>query len=310
MLLALLHVSPLAPLLLAAAMHSDPVSAGASLRTLGTDMGFLEGPVWVPGETRLVFSDIPNAKLMQWTEARGIELLAPADHPNGNTLDADGHLITCEHGTRSLVRRNASTGAPIGVIVDRYQGRRLHSPNDVALHRSGVLWFTDPPWGLPKQREGRELPGNYVFRFEPRTQRLTAAFTKWAMPNGIALSPGEGLLFISDTGGHRSHPDEALRTSAPAVRAFALDAQHEVISPEPLWTLPERSDGMCVDALGRLYLTSSPGVTIWGNDGVRISEITVPGSTTNVCLGGPDANTLFITAGKALYSIQLEALAQ
>lgn len=310
MLVAMLHALivffPLAPMLVGAATHIDPVPKDAELRTLADGLGFLEGPVWVPSQNALVFSDIPGKKLMRWSEADGVTVLTAADHPNGAVLDVDGTILSCEHGSRSIVHRSPETGELLAVVVERPAGERFNSPNDLALHSSGMIWFTDPPWGLPRQTEGRELPGNYVYRWDPASEEASVVFTHFSMPNGIALSPQESLLYVSDTGGHPSHPEESLRKGPATVTAYRI-AEGRLAEPEPVWRRETRSDGMCVDALGRLYLTGSPGVTIWGPDGRRIGEIAVPGSTTNVCFGGTDGTTLFVTAGKALFAMDVHA---
>lgn len=308
MLNALIAFFPLAPMLVGAVTHTDPVPENAELRTLADGLGFLEGPVWVPSENALVFSDIPGKKLMRWSEADGVSELTTAKHPNGAVLDVDGTILSCEHGSRSIVRRSPDTGELLEVVVERPEGQRFNSPNDLVLQSSGAIWFTDPPWGLVDQTKGRELRWNHVFRWDPVSRIAKPVFSHLSMPNGIALSPMESILYVSDTGGHRSHPHEPLRAGPATVTAYGLEGR--ALEPEPLWQRETRSDGMCVDARGRLYLTGSPGVTIWGPDGRRIGEIEVPGSTTNVCFGGAGGSTLFVTAGKALFAMDLAAAAK
>ncbi len=307
MLSAFIVFSPLAPMVVGAVTHTDPLPVEATLQVLAEGLGFLEGPVWVPSESALVFSDIPAKKLMRWSQADGVSEFVSADHPNGAVLDADGAILSCQQGSRNIVRRDPRSGDLLAVVIERPEGQRFNSPNDLTLHSTGAIWFTDPPWGLPRQTEGRELPGNFVYRWEPETKEAEAAFTHFSMPNGIALSPQESLLYVSDTGGHKSHPVEALRSGPATVTAFPL-VGGRALDREPLWRRETRSDGMCVDARGRIYLTGRPGVTIWGPDGTQVGEIEVPGSTTNVCLGGADGTTLFITAGKALFSVELNAV--
>lgn len=307
MLTGLIAFSPLAPLILGSVLRADPVPQGATVERLGAGMGFVEGPVWVPADERLLFSDIPRSTLMQWTAEAGIAEFAPSEGANGNALDAEGHLLSCQHLARNIVRRDASTGEVLEVVASTIGSARFNSPNDLVVHRSGVIWFTDPPWGLPGQTEGRELPGNHVYRWDPKTGEVTTELTHFSMPNGIALSPDESVLYVSDTGGHRSHPDEARRTGPPTFTAYRLEDER-LAGDAPLWKRETRSDGMCVDSLGRIYLTGPPGVTVWSFDGQQVGAVPVPGSTTNATFGGPENRTLFVTAGKALFCIELRAI--
>lgn len=302
--------SPLAPLLLTAATLTSPIPDSVELRMLGEGMEFVEGPVWIGSEDRLVFSDIPKSLLMQWTEADGVTEWIRSDGCNGNILDFQGRLITCQQGARNVVRRSTKTGEVIDVIAEKVDGLRPSSPNDATLHSSGCLWFTDPPWGLPRQSEGREQPGNFVFRHDPARGVTEARLKGFCMPNGIGLSPGERTLYVTDTGGHPSHPDPKLRNLPPSVNAFALDENGDLVEKTPRWSTEIASDGICVDTFGRIYLTTPPGIVILAPDGSRIDELEIPRWTTNVCLGGPQGHTLFTTAESAVYSVEIAATKQ
>ena len=279
----------------------DLIAPEASLVKLAGDMKFTEGPVWLPSEEKLVFSDIPNQKLMEWSEQGGLKLFRESPNPNGNLLDREGRLLTCRHGARDIVRTEKD-GA-LTVLCDSFDGKRLNSPNDVAVKSDGTLWFTDPPWGLPRQREGRELDGHWVFRLDPATGELAAVLKDLTMPNGIAFSPDERHIYVADTGGNW-HPDEALRGMPATVAAYQVK-DDGTLNSAPTWELEGFSDGMCVDVLGNIYTTARAGITVLSPGGEIIGTIEIPESPSNCCFGGDDFRTLFITARTSLYSIQL-----
>ena len=165
---------------------------------LAGEMRFTEGPVWIPAEKALVFSDIPASKLMRWSATDGLSVFRESEHPNGNLLDLEGRLLTCRHGARDIVRTEQD--GSLTVVVDRFEGKRFNSPNDLAVRSDGTLWFTDPPWGLKNRTEGKELAGNWVFRVSPEGE-VALALRDTVMPNGVALSPDERTLYVADTGG-------------------------------------------------------------------------------------------------------------
>ena len=208
---------------------------------------------------------------------------------------------SCQHGARNVVRIAAD--GSITVLADRFQGKRFNSPNDVAVKSDGTLWFTDPPWGLKSQTEGKELDGHWVFRLDPGSGKVTAVIRDLAMPNGIAFSPDEKRLYVADTGGHRSHP--SLRDHPATVTAYAVDEKNE-LAPEPIWRIPTGCDGMCVDVQGHIYTTGAKGVSIWRADGAPVGVIQVGEHPANACFGGKDFKTLFITARTSLYAVQME----
>ncbi len=272
------------------------------LRRLGTGFEFVEGPVWCAEEDLLLFSDIPARLLRSWSPDDGAGIALELDHPNGSALDSKGRLVTCLHGPRAIARREFDGGWT--TLVERVDGLRFNSPNDLVIQPDGVIWFTDPPWGLESQTVGRELPVNGVYRFDPATGDVRAVLVDMAMPNGIALSPDGATLYVSDTGGHPSHPVAALREGEAAISAYAL-SRGELVSTVPLWSVAARSDGMCVDRDGRLYATATTGVSIWTPGGERLAEIPVPECPANVCIGGRSGSTLFVTARTSLYAVEL-----
>ena len=244
----------------------------------------------------------PYTTLFRSSAQGGLKVFRESPGPNGNLLDREGRLLTCRHGARDIVRTEAD--GKLTVLCDSFGGKRFNSPNDVAVRSDGTLWFTDPPWGLPRQREGRELPGHWVFRYDPKTKELTVLVKNLCMPNGIAFSPDERHLYIADTGGHGSHPDVTLRDLPPTVTAYEV-GKDGTLNPKPVWKTETRCDGMCVDRKGHLYTTSREGVTILEPDGKIIGTIVVPEAPTNCCFGGDDFKILFITARTSLYSVRL-----
>ena len=281
----------------------DAVFEEGSLRTLATGLGFTEGPVWVAADQRLVFSDIPGAKLMAWSEADGLTTFRESPNPNGNLLDLEGRLLTCRHGARDVVRTEGD--GSLTVLAEGWDGRRFNSPNDLAVDGEGDLWFTDPPWGLPRQREGREIEVNGVYRLDVETGAVTQVSTLHAMPNGIAFSPGGDALYVTDTGGHPSHPDDAMRGAEGRVTSYAVG---DGGSLSVRWQAPVVSDGISVDEWGRVYTTTGQGVVVLDPaDGRTLTTLEVPEHPANCCFGGPDGRTLFITARTGLYSVRTAA---
>jgi gluconolactonase len=274
------------------------IAEGATLRKLASGMRFTEGPVWLPTQKILVFSDIPNAKLMQWTAADGLSVFRDSKHANGNLLDLEGRLLTCQHSGRALVRTEPD--GSITVLADKFEGKRFNSPNDVAVKPDGSLWFTDPPWGL-KDKSKREIAGHWVYRLDPKTGRVDVVIRNLAMPNGIAFSPDGNRLYVADTGGHPAVLDPELRKAPAQIHAYAVAADHSL---KELFRIDTRCDGMAVDVAGNLY-TTHKGIGIYDADGKQLETIDVPEGPANVCFGDEDYKTLFITARTSLYSIRM-----
>lgn len=285
------------------ARGEDPASLvepGAKVVKLAGEMKFTEGPVWLPAEKKVVFSDIPNSKLMQWSESGGLSEFRASEQSNGNILDLDGRLITCQHSGRNLVRTEKD--GSLTVLADKFEGKRFNSPNDVAVHSDGTLWFTDPPWGLWGSDQPAEVPGHWVYKLDPATGKLEVLVKDLPMPNGIVFSPDFKRLYIADTGGHPKHPDPAMRKLPGSIRCYEVSEAGEL--GQVLFTIPQGSDGMTVDQRGNLYTTSGK-VHIYDPDGKPLEQIEVPEGPANVCFGGDDFRTLFITARTSLYSVRM-----
>jgi gluconolactonase len=274
------------------------IEPGAKVTKLAGDMGFTEGPVWLPKEKKLIFSDIDNSRLMQWSEEGGLSVYRQSEKANGNILDLQGRIISCQHDGRNVIRIESDGNTT--VLADRFEGKRFNSPNDAAVRADGTLWFTDPPWGL----EGPpEIPGHWVYRLDPANGKIEAIIKDLAMPNGIVFSPDETRLYVADTGGDKRNPDSRLHDLAPGVHCYEVKTDGSL--GKEIFRTDKGSDGMAVDIQGNIFTT-------WGNvlvidaDGKEAAEIAVPENPANVCFGGDDYRTLFITARTSLYSIRVK----
>lgn len=274
------------------------VAPGEKVKKLASGMKFTEGPVWLPAEKKVVFSDIPNSKLMQWSEATGLSVFRKSEQSNGNILDLQGRLLSCQHAGRNLVRTEAD--GKLTVLADRFEGKRFNSPNDAAIRSDGTIWFTDPPWGLTG---AGELPGHWVFKLDPTTGKVEVVVKDLAMPNGIVFSPDERRLYIADTGGNRRHPDPAFHKLPAGIHCYEVTPEGQL--GKKLFRIPQGSDGMKVDVKGNLYTTHGNKVQVFTPDGKPLSAIEVPENPANVCFGGDDYRTLFITARTSLYSVRV-----
>ena len=274
------------------------IAPGEKVQKLAGDMKFTEGPAWIPAKKMLVFSDIPNSKLMQWREGDGLSVFRQSEQSNGNILDLQGRLISCQHAARNLVR--TETDGSITVLIDKFDGKRLNSPNDVAVRSDGTLWFTDPPWGLTRPAE---LPGHWVFKLDPTTGKVEPVVKDLAMPNGINFSPDESRIYIADTGGHPKHPDPAFHKLPGGIHCYEVTKDGKL--GKKLFQIEQGSDGMTVDVKGNLYTTHGK-VHVYNADGKKLETIDVPEGPANVTFGGDDYKTLFITAKTSLYSVRMK----
>src|SRR5665213_1357757 len=270
------------------AEFSKIVSPSAKLRKLATGIQFGEGTVWVPRDGGyLVFSDIPGNEIKKWTEKDGLTTYRkPSRNANGNTLDRQGRLLTCEHTGRCVsIEELDGTVRP---LVTEYNGKKLNSPNDIVVKSDGGVWFTDPPYGI--SRAQKEQAGNYVFHFDPKNNSLKTVVTDSDMPNGLCFSPDESLLYVYDSG-------------APSnIRVFKVSANNELSSPRVLCAVhPGVPDGIRCDMDGRIWCAAGDGVQIFLPDGKMAGKILVPETPANLCFGGKDGRTLFIAARTSLY---------
>ncbi|MEI2653957.1 MAG: SMP-30/gluconolactonase/LRE family protein [Microthrixaceae bacterium] len=277
---------------------------GADVERLCTGAVWSEGPVWIDERAELVWSDIPNNRMLAWSAERGMRVYrAPSNFSNGNTLDREGRIVTCEHGRRCVSR--TGTDHQVEVLVDRYRGGRLNSPNDVVVKSNGTIWFTDPPYGIISNHEGYAAPSEqgdrcYVFRFDPATGELRIAEDSFAKPNGLAFSPDERWLYVTDTSG--SHDPGGNHH----LRRFAVTADDRLVDGTVFAVVaPGLPDGFRVDEAGRLFVSAEDGVQVFDPDGTLLGKLLIPERTANCEFGGPGRDVLYVTASTSLYRIAL-----
>lgn len=265
----------------------DWLGPGAKVEKLAGNFQFIEGPVWLR-EGGLIFSDINANRLYRWTLGDGASVFrANSGAANGNTLDLQGRLLTCEHTARRVSRTEPD--GSVTALVTEFNGKRFNAPNDIAVKSDGTIWFTDPNYGA-----GQLQPGRWVYRFHPDnpTATLVTVATNFDQPNGLAFSPDEKRLYIADSGAPHHvrvfdvQPDNSLANS----RIFAIIA-------------PGVPDGMRVDPAGRVFVTAGDGVQVFSPEGTLLDKLRTPETAANVGFGGPDGTMVFITANTSLYGI-------
>jgi len=267
-----------------------------------------EGPAWFAAGRYLVWSDIPNDRVMRWddTDASVSVFRQPAQNSNGHTVDLEGRLVSCEHRSRS-VTRTEHDGART-VVASHFEGKRLNSPNDVVVRSDGSVWFTDPTYGIDSDYEGdvaaSEIGAQRVYRVDPGSGAIGVAASDFVQPNGLAFSPDESLLYVVDSG--LTH-----RADGPHhVRRFRVGADGSLAGGEVLATCPAGLyDGLRVDLHGNLWLSAGDGVHCHGADGALLGKVLVPETVANLCFGGAKRNRLFICATTSLYAIYLNTRA-
>ena len=262
-----------------------------------------EGPVYFSEGDYILWSDIPNNRMLKWSQAEGMSVYRePSNFTNGHTRDREGRLISCEHGGRRISRTEPDGN--VVCVVDNYQGKKLNSPNDVVVKSDGTIWFTDPPYGIMSNEEGyqaeSEIGANYVYRFDPQNEELSVVADDFDKPNGLAFSPDENLLYISDTGA--SHDPQG----AHHIRVFDVVDGRSLANGRVFAVVdPGLADGFRLDLHGNLYTSSEDSIQVYTAAGERIGKILVPEKIANCTFGGPEKNRLFIVASSSLYSITL-----
>ena len=276
----------------------------AAVERLWTGARWAEGPVWFGDGRFLLFSDIPNNRILRWTEETGEVSVfrCPSNFANGNTRDRQGRLITCEHDTRRVTRTESD--GMITVLIDRFQDKRLNAPNDIVVHSNGSIWFTDPGYGILSNYEGHkdkfELPTN-VYRIDPVNYEVTVVANDFARPNGLCFSPDEKLLFIVDTGQPEDKPQP--------IRVFDVVDGKKLSNSRLFCDIGKGgSDGIRCDIDGNIWAAAGggegyDGVHVFAPDGKLIGKICLPEICANLCFGGIKRNRLFMTASQSLYSL-------
>lgn len=279
------------------------------LERLYTGCRWAEGPAWLAAGRYLVWSDIPNDRVLRWDATDGSVSVFehPAMNANGHTVDVQGRLVACEHRGRCISRIGFDGARE--VLADRYDGKRFNSPNDAVVKSDGSVWFTDPSYGIDSDYEGDasagEIGGSHVYRIDAGTGQVSRVADDFVQPNGLAFSPDESLLYIVDTGiTHRENGPHH-------VRRFRVGADGRTLAGgEVFATCPAGLyDGLRVDVHGNLWLSAGDGVHCHAPDGTLLGKIRVPETVANVCFGGPKLNRLFICGTTSLYSVYLNTRA-
>lgn len=267
------------------------------MQRLYTGGRWTEGPAYFPAGRYLVFSDIPNDRMMRFDELTGAVgvFRAPAGYANGNTVDRQGRLVSCEQGHRRITRTEHD--GTVTVLTDRYDAKRLNSPNDLVEHSDRSIWFTDPSYGIDSEYEGHkavsEIGACNVYRADPSTGETTVEADDFVRPNGLAFSADERHLYIVDT--RQKH-----------IRRFDVEDEVRLSGGEVFATCDAGSfDGIRLDETGRIWAAAHDGLHCFDPDGTLLGKLHIPEIVSNLTFGGPKRNDLFITATSSVYSLRL-----
>ena len=282
----------------------------AALERIYTGARWSEGPVWFGDGGYLLWSDIPNNRIMRWLEETGEVSVfrSPSNNSNGNTRDRQGRLISCEHATRRVTRTEYD--GTITVLIDSYQGKRFNAPNDVVVHPDGHIWFTDPGYGILMNYEGNkaefELPTS-VYRLDPESGEATMVTDEFEKPNGLCFSPDYSKLYISDTGASHKpgHPRQ--------IMVYDVAENARLVNRGVFCDMgPSSADGFRCDIEGNIWSSAGwagaehDGVHVFAPDGDLIGKIHLPEVVANLCFGGVKRNRLFMAASQSVYSLYVE----
>lgn len=279
------------------------------LEKLYTGCRWAEGPAWFAAGRYLVWSDIPNDRMLRFDDTDGSVSVfrQPANNTNGHTVDREGRLVSCEHRGRCISRTGFDGRRE--VLAERFEGQRFNSPNDVVVKSDGSIWFTDPSYGIDSDYEGDaaagEIGGSHVYRIDAADGRVSRVADDFVQPNGLAFSPDESLLYIVDTGlTHRENGPHH-------VRRFRVGADGRTLGGgEVFATCPAGLyDGLRVDVHGNLWLSAGDGVHCHAPDGTLLGKVRVPETVANLCFGGTKLNRLFICGATSLYAVYLNTRA-
>jgi len=283
------------------------VIGSAEVERLYTGARWAEGPVWFGDGRYLLFSDIPNNRMLRWLEDTGEVSVfrSPSNYSNGNYRDREGRLLTCEHDSRRLTRTEHD--GTITVLMDHFEGKPLNAPNDLTVHSDGAIWFTDPGYGIMNNYEGHkatfELPTN-VYRLDPQTRQATVVANDMDKPNGICFSPDEKTLYIVDTG-EPKHPGDP-----HPIRVYDVEDGTRLKNGRLFANLaPGSSDGIRCDVDGNVWSAAGwagegfNGVHVFAPDGKLLGKIHIPETCANLCFGGAKKNRLFMAASQSLYAV-------
>lgn len=271
-----------------------------------------EGPVYFPEDDSIVWSDAHGNRLLRWSTRDGVTVLRdPSDYQNGNYRDLEGRLVACSGGLRAIIRQEQD--GQWRVLCDSFgvaqsanccQGKRLNSPNDLVVKSDGTIWFTDPPYGITEPNQGyggeQEQPGSYIYRFDPATGEIDAVIMDMLRPNGLAFSPDEQHLYVSDSSAFN------IPGGYHHVRVYDVVAGQSVTNSRVFAEInPGQPDGLRVDQQGNVWVSSEDSVQVYAVDGTHLGKILVPETVANLTFGGQKSNRLIIAAGHSLYAIEL-----
>lgn len=284
------------------------VMPNVHMETLYTGTRWAEGPVYFPASRYLLWSDIPNDRLLRYDETNGSVSVfqTPCRFHNGHTMDREGRLVSCEHQGRQVSRVEAD--GTLTIVASHFEGKRLNSPNDVVVKSDGTVWFTDPTYGIDGNYEGDkasgEIDGSYVFRADSQTGSVVAVATDFVKPNGLAFSPDESLLYIADTGA--TH----VKNGPQHIRVFDVNSDN-TLSNDRLFATSTAGlyDGFRIDVEGNIWTSAADGVHCYTPEAELIGKILTDETVANVEFGGPKRNRLFICATRSLYAVYLNTQA-
>lgn len=279
---------------------SSLVLATAKLDTIYTGCRWAEGPLWFKDGNFLIWSDIPNSRMLRYIPDVGTHVIrADSAYANGNTRDRQGRLVTCQHGTRSVTRTELD--GTVTTLADQFEGKRLNSPNDVVVHSDGSVWFTDPTYGIMSDYEGfkaePEQARRNIYRLDPSGQ-LQAVNGDFVQPNGLAFSPDETLLYVADSGS--SHDENVPRR----ITVFDVIDGRLLANCRKFCDLKFGiPDGLRTDIAGNVWTSGGTAVHCYAPDGTLLGRINIPETVSNLTFGGKRGNQLFITATTSVYAI-------
>jgi gluconolactonase len=270
-----------------AASTAFAIDFNAPVEKVAGDLQFTEGPVWFGAKDELLFSDIPANRIVRFKDGKCETFRSPSSNSNGLTLDKQGRLIACEHGSRRVTRTEID--GTVTALAERYEGKRLNSPNDVVVKSDGAIYFTDPPYGVKSDQ--RELDFQGVYRISPDGKTLNLLVKDFVKPNGLAFTPDEKILYVNDT--ERGH-----------IRAFDVAADG-LISNSRVFAQTPGADGMKVDTAGTVYCTSQTGVMVFDRTGKHLGTFVTAEQPANCGFGDADWKTLYMTCRTGLYRVRL-----
>ena len=284
---------------------SNCLTGHGRVERLWTGARWLEGPVWFPAGKYLLISDIPNNRILRWDETDGSVSIfrEPSNCSNGNTVDLQGRLITCEHKSRRVTRTEHD--GSITIIAEKYDNKLLNSPNDVVVKSDGSIWFTDPTYGIISDYEGikskSEQDGCYVYRVDKNLNNISIVAKDFVKPNGLAFNYDETSLYISDTGS--SHQNNGPKH----IKKIKVNENEKTLGESTVFAECNAGlfDGFRFDNDDRLWTSAGDGVHCFSKDGKLIGKIIIPEMVANICFGGDSLNRLFIAGTTSIYSTYL-----